>query len=259
MTNNQAKIQRINDKLLQLAAEITACRACDLCNTRIHALPGEGNSKTRLLFIAQAPGEMEDKEGHMFIGPSGKVLDNLLSMTSISRKDIYITNLIKCYLPGCRRPKTIEIEHCIPYLKREINIIQPTILVPMGYYATRSILELFGVHPQPRKDYIDIFGKLIIRDNQKIYPVQHPAAILHKPELETVIEKNYLKLKILKKSCKWIQVCPINYLTKTGKIKSFWQQYYCDGDWQSCKRYQLEEKGIYHPDNMLPNGNIITV
>lgn len=247
---NQAK------KLKNLAKAITQCQACRLSLTRRQSLPGKGNPNARLLVIAQAPGEEEDKSGKLFIGPSGKIYHKLLVQAGIDPLEVFQTNLIKCYLPKCRRPKMDEITTCFTFLEKEIEIVNPDIIVPLGYYSTRTMFEYYGFPQISRQEYIQYFGKLIIRKDQKIFPLQHPASILHKPELKPVLEKNYLKLRILKSPCKWHDVCPIDRHTKEGKIKTFWQSYYCEGDWESCTRYQLEEKHIPHPDNMLPNGSI---
>ncbi|MBT8348920.1 MAG: uracil-DNA glycosylase, partial [Sulfurovum sp.] len=115
-------------KMDDLNKEIKQCTLCRLSESRINALCGEGDPNTKLMLIAQAPGENEDREGKMFIGPSGRVLDELLRMAEIERKEIYMTNLVKCMLPGYRKPKQDEIETCSYYLDKEIELINPEIL-----------------------------------------------------------------------------------------------------------------------------------
>ena len=122
------EIKRLNE-------EIRACNKCRLFETRITALSGEGNLNARLMLIAQAPGENEDQEGIMFIGPSGKVLNELLQISDVDRKEIYMTNLVKCMLPKYRKPKQDEIDICSSYLDREIELIDPKILVPLGHLS----------------------------------------------------------------------------------------------------------------------------
>jgi len=124
---------------------IKRCTRCRLSETRIHALCGEGKLSAKLMLVAQAPGEKEDKSGTMFIGPSGKVLDELLKMAHIDRKNIYMTNLVKCMLPKYRRPKSDEINMCSRYLDREIELISPEILAPLGYFATRYIFGKYDI------------------------------------------------------------------------------------------------------------------
>ena len=105
-----------------LNSQIRMCHKCRLAETRIHALCGEGDLQARLMLIAQAPGENEDREGQMFIGPSGEVLRELLRTIDIDLPDLYMTNLIKCMLPGYRKPKADEIEICSQHLDREIEL-----------------------------------------------------------------------------------------------------------------------------------------
>jgi uracil-DNA glycosylase len=109
----------------KLNNRIKECNRCRLSSERIHAVCGEGNLNARLFFIAQAPGKMEDKAGKMFIDPTGKVFDELFSEISLSRSEVYMTNLIKCRLPKNRKPKSDEIELCGKYLEQEIEMIKP--------------------------------------------------------------------------------------------------------------------------------------
>ena len=110
-------------KIQNLNVDLKNCQNCRLFETRMNTVCGEGNINSRLFVIAQAPGENEDKAGKMFIGPSGKVLDELLYKSNIDRKEIYMTNLVKCMLPGYRKPKADEIEACSWYLDQEIEFI----------------------------------------------------------------------------------------------------------------------------------------
>jgi DNA polymerase len=114
------------------------------------------------MLIAQAPGEHEDREDRMFIGPSGKILDELLTTVDIQRREIYMTNLIKCMLPKNRNPKSDEIASCSPYLDREIELIDPKILASLGYYATRYILEKYGVPLPPKPEFREVYGPSIL-------------------------------------------------------------------------------------------------
>jgi len=241
----------------ELNKEIKECRNCRLSETRINALCGEGNLDSRIMLIAQAPGENEDRNGMMFIGPSGKVLDELLKISQVGREEFYITNLVKCMLPKYRKPKQDEIDICSSYLDKEIEIIEPKILVPLGYYSTKYIFKKYNLLTPPKNEFYKIYGKLLISaDFKKILPLQHPAAILHRPELREVLIKNYRKLKILSEECKWYPMCPMKQYYEMGHLDRKWVELYCKGDWESCIRYQMEEKGEPHPDWMLPNGRI---
>lgn len=239
-----------------LNKEIRGCKKCRLAETRIHALCGEGNIDAKLMLIAQAPGENEDGEGMMFIGPSGKVLDELLRISDIDREELYMTNLVKCMLPKYRKPKQDEIEMCSGYLDKEIKVINPEILVPLGYYATTYIFKKYSLPLPSKPEFYTIYGKLFLSGNTKILPLQHPAAVLYNPSTKEALAKNYHKLKILSKDCKWYQVCPMKRFYEEGKLNKEWVELYCKGDWESCIRYQMEERGEGHPDWMLQDGSI---
>jgi DNA polymerase len=131
------------------------------------------------MLIAQAPGKNEDREGRMFIGPSGQVLDELLQMIHMDRKAIYMTNLVKCMLPKNRRPRSDEIEICRQYLEIEMELVNPEVLAPLGHYATRCIFEKYGFSLSSRPEFSQVYGKVFEAGDKVILPLQHPAAMLH--------------------------------------------------------------------------------
>jgi uracil-DNA glycosylase family 4 len=176
---------------------IRKCNRCRLSETRINALCGEGNPNAKLMLIAQAPGEKEDREGRMFIGPSGKVLEELLTAANIDREEIYMTNLIKCMLPKYRKPKSDEIEICSRYLDCEIELINPEVLVPLGYYAARYIFDKYGISLPPKPEIHKIYGEFFGAGNRKILPLRHPAALLYHSSIREEIMGNYVKMKML--------------------------------------------------------------
>ena len=180
-----------------LNAEIQRCIQCRLAKTRTHVLCGEGCLHADLMLIAQAPGKKEDKEGRMFIGPSGEVLDDLLGLVRIDRNDIYMTNLIKCLLPGNRKPKSDEIATCGRYLNREIERIDPKILAPLGYYATRYLLEKYNIPLPSKPEFRQLYGRILKADNRIIFPLQHPSAVLHNRSIQPVLETNYRRMQVL--------------------------------------------------------------
>jgi len=186
-----------NNLIQNLREELKKCTKCRLAKNRTNVLCGEGHLLAELMLIAQAPGEQEDKEGRMFIGPSGKVLDELLKTIRIDRKDIYMTNLIKCMLPKNRKPKSDEIAACSRYLDREIELIDPEILAPLGYYATRYIMEKYGIPLLPKPEFHEVYGNVLERDGKKIIPLQHPAAVLHDISIKSTLVKNYRTLQVL--------------------------------------------------------------
>ena len=178
-----------------LAGIIRSCHRCRLSLTRRNAVPGEGNLRSHMLLIAQAPGEREDRDGRIFTGPSGILFDRLMNMAGIERSDVYITNLIKCFLPKCRRPNRPEIEACKDYLLREIELIRPEYLIPLGFHATRFLFRHFGIPCPIAREFHTVFGSIIQRDGFLIYPVRHPTALLFNPEMEEIMIRQYRKLK----------------------------------------------------------------
>jgi len=180
----------------RLNQEIRNCQRCRLAESRTYALCGEGDTNARLMLIAQAPGDTEDQENRMFIGPSGGVLDILLSTAGVSRDALYMTNLVKCRLPDYRRPKQDEIEACSDYLDREISLVDPEVLVPLGYYATRHMLRSMNhSDPESRSDIAELFGTIIPTERGQLYPLPHPASLIYHEDYWPVTQERYRKLK----------------------------------------------------------------
>jgi len=245
--------------LRAIKIDVQACRRCRLAQTRTHALPGEGNVDARLLLIAQAPGEKEDHEGRMFVGPTGPIIDELLKRAGLSRDEVYMTNLVKCHLPKNRRPKQDEICACSPYLAREIAAVDPAVLVPLGFYATRHILDRAQApRPSARADFRDLYGRLILTRAWKVYPLPHPSALLHDRSFKPFMTKAYAKLRVLSRPCRWYPLCPMRRFFEQGRLGQSWIEAYCHGDWESCVRYRMEESGRPHSDEMLPDGTFLS-
>jgi len=178
--------------------QIRACEKCSLSVTRKHALTGEGDIDASIMFVALSPGVKEDSQNRMFVGPSGQVFNKLLRAAGIDRKLVFMTNLVKCILPKNRKPKMNEIELCSEFLDEEISIIQPEIIVPLGYYAARTILTKFHADPLAAEmSFTKINGKLLLLDDKKIFPLSHPAALLYNPSFETETIEKYKKIKTL--------------------------------------------------------------
>lgn len=191
---NDKKIKRIGI----LNSRLIVCNECRLSLTRKNVLLGEGSTDSHLMIIALSPGKMEDLGNHMFIGPSGQILNKMFKGAGIERPSVYMTNLIKCMLPKNRRPKMDEIESCSQFLNEEIDIIGPEAIIPLGYYATRYILNKYNADPPAaRVDLARLYGELIFSDEQKILPLPHPASILYDPSLEAETIEKYKKIQIL--------------------------------------------------------------
>jgi uracil-DNA glycosylase family 4 len=251
------KIRKKRNAIEFFNRRIRDCKKCRLSISRRHVLMGEGNLGARLMIVALSPGEKEDAENRMFIGPSGQILYELFDTAEIDRGSVYMTNLIKCMLPKNRRPKMDEIESCSQFLDEEISIIYPEIIVPFGYYVTRTILTKYHAEPpSARDDYKKLYGKLFFTNNQKIYPLPHPASLLYNPSFETETTEKYKKLQTLLHECKWFSMCPMKWFYEQGRLEKKWIELYCRGLWHECVRYQMEEHGSYHPDWMLPSGGI---
>lgn len=184
-------------KLLDaLNNQIRSCKKCGLHATRKHALVGEGNVNANIMFVALSPGAKEDIQNKMFVGPSGKVFNKLLYEAGIDRNMVFMTNLVKCTLPKNRKPKANEIEACSRFLNDEISIIKPEVIVPLGYYATRSILLKYHANPDNQNmNFKNINGQLLDFNRVKVYPLTHPSALLYNPSYETITIEKYKKLK----------------------------------------------------------------
>ena len=181
--------------LQTLNLQIRSCTKCKLSHTRKFTLPGEGPFSARMMLIAQSPGKVEDEKNKMFVGPSGKIFDELLEQSGVSREEFYLTNLIKCMLPNSRRPSHDEIKLCSQYLEKEIELIGPKVIVPLGFHSTRYIFMKYNISRPPKDEYHLLFGKIFTSGDLIIYPVRHPTALLFNPDKRDVMQKHYRRLK----------------------------------------------------------------
>jgi uracil-DNA glycosylase family 4 len=168
-------------ELETLATEVAECTRCLLHRGRTRSVPGEGPGDAAIMFIGEAPGFHEDQQGRPFVGAAGQFLEELLESIGLRREDVFITNVIKCRPPGNRDPLPEEIEACKPYLDRQIELLQPKLVVTLGRFSMARAFpkaRISRIHGQPRK-----VGGVIY------YPMYHPAAALHQPSLRrTVVE-----------------------------------------------------------------------
>lgn len=244
------------NNLEKIKTQILNCKDCNLSDTRQNPVPGEGYTNPRFMFIAQAPGEQEDIHGKMFVGSTGNVFDKILNAINLTRKDIYMTNLIKCTLPKCRNPHEEEITACSKHLNAEINTVNPEFIITMGKYATRYIFNKYNIDAYTNEGFSSVCGRLFFSEGMKVFPLPHPSTVVYQPETEAGLLELYKRIIILKTTCKWFPVCPMRRLYESGRIEKKWIELYCRGYWMSCTRYQMEENGKYHSDNMLPDGHI---
>lgn len=170
----------------QLHEQITACTNCELYRGATRAVPGEGPVPAEIMFIGEAPGWHEDKQGRPFIGAAGQFLNELLDSIGLDRSQVYITNVVKHRPPGNRDPLPDEIAACAPYLDRQIALVRPRLIVTLGRFSMARWFagqRISQIHGQPKK-----VGALLV------VPMYHPAAALHQSTLRATIEADFLKL-----------------------------------------------------------------
>ena len=175
------------EALRVIADEIAVCTECRLAQGRTNAVPGEGAPDADVMFIGEGPGYYEDQQGRPFVGAAGKFLDELLATIGWSRKDVYITNTVKCRPPDNRDPQVDELDTCESlYLRRQLELVNPTLLVTLGRF---SLTRLF-----PRQSISRARGQLLYKDGLAVYPIYHPAAALHQQRLRDVIVEDFKNL-----------------------------------------------------------------
>jgi uracil-DNA glycosylase family 4 len=158
--------------LQELQIEASACTRCRLSNGRTTVVFGVGSPNADVMFIGEGPGYHEDKQGEPFVGAAGQLLTKLLGEIGLRREDVYICNTVKCRPPGNRDPLPDELEACRPYLDGQIENIRPRVIVSLGNFATRYILDRPVSISRVRGQRFDIDGRTVI-------PTFHPAAVLH--------------------------------------------------------------------------------
>ncbi len=124
----------------EIAAEVAACTLCPLHKGRTRAVPGEGHPETEVVFVGEGPGYNEDKEGRPFVGQAGGLLNELLKAIGWRREEVFITNVVKCRPPGNRDPEPIEIAACAPYLKRQLEVLDPAVIVTLGRHSLQTFM-----------------------------------------------------------------------------------------------------------------------
>lgn len=159
-----------------LNKEIRKCTKCPLSKIRKNPVCGEGNLKAKLLFVGEAPGVDEDLQGRPFVGEAGKLLGRLIEKMGFKREDVYITNTVKCHPPGNREPLQEEISVCFDYLKKEIEIISPRVIMSLGKIATYALMGMKGKIKDIQISKIR--GNVFYYNNIPVIPTFHPAYLL---------------------------------------------------------------------------------
>ena len=176
----------MNQELETIKQNVIKCTKCDLCKTRTNAVPGKGSFQSDVIFVGEAPGRNEDRNGEPFVGVAGKKLSIALEEAGISRDEVYITNIVKCRPPNNRVPNTSERNTCQEYLKQEISIIKPKIICILGNTAFNSILG--------GSEITKFRGKVVRKDNQLYFLTIHPAATIYNQKLIDVLKNDIVKL-----------------------------------------------------------------
>ena len=179
------------DDLEAYAASVASCSKCRLAQGRTQVVFGSGSPHAELMFVGEAPGFHEDKQGIPFVGQAGKLLERLLAGIGLQREDVYIANVLKCRPPGNRDPQPDEIESCEPHLFRQIELIEPAVIATLGNFATKLLsgrpLGITRVHGQEQR--LTIAGRNVL-----LYPLYHPAAALYTPAMMKVLESDFARL-----------------------------------------------------------------
>ncbi len=184
-------------ELTDMYAQIRVCPKCDLSQSRTNAVPGEGPENAEIMFIGEAPGFHEDRQGRPFVGAAGQYLDELLKLIGMDRTKVYITNVVKCRPPQNRDPRPDEMEACRPYLDRQIELIQPKVIITISRYAMARWFpdkKISEIHGHPKR-----FGNLVV------LPMYHPAAALHQPSLKPQLEADFRRIPQILKDMSKVQ------------------------------------------------------
>ena len=180
---------KMPDELEELEKICKNCTLCDLAKTRTNVVFGEGNPNAKLMFIGEGPGEMEDKTGRPFVGRAGKLLTKIINtVLGLDRSDVYIANIVKCRPPNNRVPTIEEAQTCKPYLLKQIEIINPEILVCLGKTAFMYLLDSDMPISKVRGQIFEYKGK-------KVIPTYHPSFLLRNPSAKKESYKDFLLIK----------------------------------------------------------------
>jgi len=188
------------EKMKILSKEIENCRKCALFKTRNNVVVGEGNLNAKIMFIGEAPGFNEDMQGKPFVGKAGRVLNELLKHINLKRENVYITSLLKCRPPNNRKPLPQEIKYCSEFLNKQISLINPEIICPLGSYAMNFIFKKYGLDS---KKISEVHGRVFriptLNGILKIIPLFHPAFAVYYPDKKTILMKDFEVIKKLNK------------------------------------------------------------
>lgn len=193
--------------LKQIAEEVSVCTRCNLHHSRKNAVPGEGPANAEIMFIGEGPGFHENEQGRPFVGAAGKFLEELLAKIGMKRDQVFIGNVVKCRPPSNRDPLPDEVAACSEYLDRQIQAINPKVIVTLGRYSMGRFL--------PNAKISDIHGQALNIRGRLIVPMFHPAAALHQPSLKPLVEKDFAMLPEL--IARSVEIPPVDDETQESK------------------------------------------
>jgi uracil-DNA glycosylase len=179
------------EQLVEVYKQASTCTLCPLSETRTTVVFGAGNADADLMFVGEAPGAEEDRQGLPFVGRAGGLLNELLEGISLSREDVFIANVLKCRPPGNRDPQPEEITTCQPYLAKQVDLIQPRVICTLGNFATKLLsgnpTGITKVRGTPQQHLIG--GRPV-----HLFPLLHPAAALRTPAMAGTLREDFAKL-----------------------------------------------------------------
>jgi DNA polymerase len=178
------------DRLVEVYNEASACQRCPLAETRTKVVFGAGNADADLMFVGEAPGAEEDRQGLPFVGRAGGLLNQLLEGIGMTREDVFIANVLKCRPPGNRDPQPAEIEACSPYLHKQVELIQPKVVGTLGNFATKLLTgSQTGITKVRGTTQVHVLGGRAVY----LMPLLHPAAALRTPSLVDTLRGDFAK------------------------------------------------------------------
>lgn len=189
--NKQEQLEKLNEKML-------ACSGCILRNGCTQVVPGKGSAEAEIMFIGEGPGKKEDELGEPFVGSAGKFLNEMLASIKLNREDVYIANVVKCRPPQNRDPLPEEAEACWPWLLKQIETIEPKLIVFLGRHSMNRFF--------PDEKISEVHGKLLIKkfgnkERQHFFALYHPAAALYNGSMRATLLEDFKKIpKALEKA-----------------------------------------------------------
>jgi len=160
--------------LATLHAVMVRCTRCPLATSRTRVVPGEGPANARVMLVGEAPGEAEDRAGRPFVGTSGRLLDQMLAAAGLTRPEVFIANVVRCRPPGNRPPRAAELRACADWLRQELRLVDPDVVVPLGRFALHHFLPGAKLRElRERALTLEVAGR-----DRLLIPLLHPAAVL---------------------------------------------------------------------------------